>query len=94
MYMINVPYISPYFLPSRPVMVFSPLNSAGPGRSLMSSRNDSRCQRTLGILGSQVMGVPQNGWRVYFMENPNRKWMRTGVAPIFRKTPFNEDQPK
>ena len=28
-----------------------------------------------------VMGVP-NSWMVYFMENPNLKWMRTfGVPP-------------
>ena len=30
--------------------------------------------------GSRAMGVPKNGWMVYFMENPNQ-WMMTGGTP-------------
>ena len=31
---------------------------------------------------SIVMGVPQARWLVYFVENPNLKWMMTGGTPI------------
>ena len=34
------------------------------------------------------MGVPQARWMVYFMENPNIKWMITGVAPWLKKPPY------
>ena len=34
---------------------------------------------------SMAMGVPQVRWRVYFMENPHRKWMMTGGTTWLRK---------
>jgi hypothetical protein len=34
---------------------------------------------------SIVMGYPHYSWMVYFMENPNLKWMRTGGSPISEK---------
>ena len=35
---------------------------------------------------SIVMGVPQGRLLVYFMENPNLKWMMTGGTPMTLET--------
>jgi hypothetical protein len=44
-----------------------------------------------------MVGVSGNGgiphsWMVYFMENPNYKWMRTGGNPHFKKPPNNNGE--
>ena len=37
------------------------------------------------LIMSIVMGVLQARWLVYFMENPNPKWMITRGTPIYGK---------
>ena len=37
---------------------------------------------------SIVMGYPHS-WMVFFMENPNLKWMMTGGTPMTQETPIS-----
>ena len=51
-----------------------------------------KCDTSCGISGGFLnqFGVPQARWLVYFMENPNLRWMMAGGCSHFRKPPSDE----
>ena len=80
-----------------------PLSAGLPGRELLGKwkgRDQSILENAASVLkhakafpnGDLHRGIPNN-WLVYFMENPNRKWMMNSGTPISGNLQMYESKP-